>query len=86
MITKTDKRHNQFLEINLELRKKQKASGALKKITVHKILQSLTQKSSEFKELHGHLKRKVEPRVVFWPAEHNLYFKSGAKQKWTICQ
>ena len=84
MLTKTDKHHNQFLEINLELQKKQKPSHTLKKTATQKILQSLTLKSSEFKELLNHLKNRAVPRLVFWPAEHDLYFKSGIKQKWTI--
>lgn len=83
METKFDKKQDQFLEINLELRKGEKTTGALKKNTEKMIFNELRAKSSEFKELSDFLGKRARPKLVFWPAEHPTYFKPGVKQKWT---
>ncbi len=82
METKFDKKHNQYLEINLELQKTRQATERLLKTATQKIMHGLTSKSSEYKELYHHLKKRAIPKLVFWPAEHPLYFKKGVKQKW----
>jgi len=82
MLTKFDRRQNQYLEINLELRKKKKTSDYLKKQTLKKIVANLRQKNSEYRELHTYIGDRALPKLVFWPAEHPLYFKPGVKQKW----
>lgn len=81
-ITKFDRRQNQYLEINLELKKGKTAGDAFKKLALAKIMEVLRQKNSEFRELSDHLKNRALPKLVFWPAEHLLYFKPGIKQKW----
>lgn len=82
MFTKYNRRQNQHLEINLELKKGKEASSHLKKITLEKIVQNLLIKNSEFRELNRHLGKRSFPKLVFWEAEHPLYFKTGIKQKW----
>lgn len=82
MLTKLDKNHDQYLEINLELRKNKRATPNLKKLALNIIFSFMRSKSSEFRELSNHLQEKVMPKLVFWPAEHPVYFKPGAKQKW----
>jgi len=82
MITRFDKNHNQYLEINLELRKNQKPIPKLKAVVSSKIFKNLRLKNSEFRELHNYLGDKVIPRLVFWQYEHPLHFKPGIKQKW----
>ena len=82
MSTKFDQRQNQYLEINLELRKNKKATPHLKKTTLLKIFSGLRTKNAEFKELSNYIGDRAMPRLVFWPAEHSLHFRPGAKQKW----
>ncbi len=82
LLTKFDKKNNQYLEINIELRPDVKLSSDIKEITLKKIVENLKQKSSEFNELHGHIKTRAYPKLVFWKAGDEKYFKSGIKQKW----
>ncbi|MEK7547093.1 MAG: hypothetical protein AAB536_02865 [Patescibacteria group bacterium] len=82
MITKFDKHKDQFLEINLELKKSKKAGENVKKKTLKEIIAMLREKNSEFRELHSHLGKRAIPKLVFWEYEHPLFFKQGVKQKW----
>lgn len=82
VISKFDDKQNQYLEINIELRKHNKASHVLQKAATEKIVQVLRRKSSEFRELSDYLKERAFPKLVFWPAEDPTYFKPGTKQQW----
>lgn len=84
MLTKFDKDQNQYLEINLEMRKNKRPSSRLKKILQGCIISELQKRSSEFHELYLHLGERVAIKIVFWPTEHPRYFKIGSKQKWVI--
>src|SRR3989344_6017911 len=77
MHTKFDSKHNQFLEINIELKNKIKLNNPQKKNILNKIVEKMQAKSSEFRELLRFLKDRSKPRLVFWPAGHELYFKPG---------
>lgn len=82
LITRYDRRQNQYLEINLELRKRRKTPKKIEKVLLSQIVANLRLKNSEYRELYNFLKARAEPRIVFWPAEHPLHFKLGIKQKW----
>ncbi len=82
MATKFNNKQDQYLEINLELRKNRLANKRLEKLVLSKIMSNLELKNSEFKELHQYLGDRALPRLIFWPAEHALHFKLGVKQKW----
>ncbi len=82
LITKCNKNQNQYLEINLELKKNKITNTRLREFVLRKITDNLIIKNSEFRELHHHLGKRVLPKLVFWPAEHPRYFKPGIKQKW----
>jgi len=82
LISKFDINHNQYLEINLEMRKKRKVSNMLKTQLLNGIINNLRVKNSEFRELSDFLGDRAEPSLVFWPQEDPLYFKTGIKQKW----
>jgi phenylacetate-CoA ligase len=82
MLTKYDKRHNQYLEINLELRKGVKFKKVFEQKTLKKIVQTLRNRSSEYNELVTNMKIRVHPTVVFWDYEYELFFAAGNKQKW----
>ena len=82
LISKFDINHNQYLEINLELRKKREISNTLKTQLLNEIVNNLRAKNSEFRELSDFLGNRAHPTLVFWPQEDPLYFKPGIKQKW----
>ena len=82
MLTKHDKKHNQYLEINLELKPRVKETHDLTEIVKKIIVENLLEKNAEYKNNAQLLEERVEPKVVFWDHEHPTYFKPGGKQKW----
>jgi phenylacetate-CoA ligase len=80
--TKTDKKHNQFLEVNVELFQNVSKTKALEETIKKSIINTLLDKNSEYKNNHNFLKEKVEPVIVFWPYGNETYFRQGTKQKW----
>lgn len=82
LTTKFDKRHNQYLEIHLELRRNKKPNASVRRDALKQILSHLRFKNSEFRELHNYLKNRALPKLVFWPYGHELHFRQGVKQKW----
>lgn len=83
MLTKFDKKQNQYLEINIELKRNIQLTPYLfKKRLLKKIVTNLRQKNSEFRELSDYLKNRANPKLVFWPYESPEFFKPGIKQKW----
>ncbi len=84
MQTKHDKKHNQYLEINIELKPLVKANVELKKKTAREILRAMLQKNSEYRNNYNTMGRRVLPRLLFWPAGHPRYFSNAAKQPWVL--
>lgn len=82
MLTKFDSKNNQYLEINLELKKGKKSNKQIEKHLLDTLVLNLRKKISEFRELHDYLGKRALPKVVFWPHEHHLHFRPGIKQKW----
>lgn len=82
IITKFDDNQDQFLEINLELRKGKKVTDTFKKGALKRIISHMISSSSEYKEIYNNLKERSHPILNFWPAEDPLYFQPGVKQKW----
>jgi len=82
MFTKHDKEQNEFLEINVEMKKSVTVSSSLQKIVAERIHIALIKQSAEHANNFSMLKDKVKLRLVFWPHEHPLHFQLGAKQKW----
>ena len=82
MITKYDRKKNQYIELNLELKKGVKPKKFYKEVALEKIVETLRNKSSEFKELSNQVKGKVFIKIVLWPYEHPEFFSVGNKQKW----
>ncbi len=79
-----DENHDEYLEINVELAPGQKAADRLYDDLTGAILESLVQKSAEYKNNVNVLSGRVTPRLVFWPHGHEKHFKAGAKQKWVV--
>lgn len=82
LMTKFDSHHNQFLEVNIELKPKVQPSKALKHLSQTLILKNLLKRSSEYKNNYNIIPEKVTPRIIFWPYEDYTYFKPGIKQSW----
>ena len=82
MFTHNDKKHNQFLEINIELKsgvsRSKKLTAELERI----IFEGLKSASTEYQYLAETLKDRVKPKVICWPYENPVHFKVGIKQKW----
>ncbi len=82
MITKYDAHNNQYLEINLELKKGVAPSEARRKEPTAIIVAALRIRSSEFQELINHIGPRANPIIVLWKAEDPAHFKPGIKQSW----
>jgi phenylacetate-CoA ligase len=82
MYTKNDEQENQYLEINIEIKKNQKTSPALRKTILKLVHSVLMEQSAEYKKITEALGERAQPVLVFWPHGHETHFAGGAKQKW----
>ncbi len=82
IMTKTDRKQNQFMEVHVELKPKMRASKYLQKLCHDLIVESLLLKNAEYRNNYSSIPHKVKPKMFFWPHEHHLHFKPGIKQKW----
>lgn len=81
--THYDKKSDQYLKINIELKPSQKINRKLFSTVEKSIVKNLLKENSEFRELTGMLTAKrTKPRLSFWPYNDHRYFKSGVKQQW----
>ncbi len=78
----TDKHHDQYLELNVELAHGSRPSSSLEEKISHAVTKNLLKKNSEYKNNYASMKDRVIPKVVLWPYEDPKYFKPGIKQKW----
>jgi phenylacetate-CoA ligase len=82
LITKHDGNHNEYLEVNVELRGTKAKSRTLPKRLLKQITEGLLAKNAEYTYLTHHMPTRVIPKIVLWPHEHPLHFRAGIKQKW----
>lgn len=82
MVTKNDSNQNQYLEINVEIKKNQKIPSTIKKQIIKLIHNTLILQSTEYARVSESLGGGVFPRLIFWTYGHEAYFLGGAKQKW----
>ncbi len=82
MYTKHDKKQNEYLEINIELKPKILESQELYEKLLKSIVQVLMEKNAEYKNNAHMMPGKVHPKIIFWPHEHPTHFQVGIKQKW----
>ncbi len=81
--THYDKKSDQYLKINIELKPFQKSNRKLNSKLEKAIVRALLKENSEFRELTGMLTAKrTKPKLAFWPYNDHHYFKSGIKQQW----
>ncbi|MDP2648686.1 MAG: hypothetical protein Q8P19_02190 [bacterium] len=86
MRTCTNERHDQYLEINVEMREHAHASKALEKDVGEIVIKALLAKNSEYRNNHASMRERVHPKIILWPHEDPKYFKPTIKQKWVIHQ
>ncbi len=82
LIQKYDKNQDQYLEINLEMKRAVSFKKQDEEIVLRKIVETLKARSSEFGELCRNLGERAYPKLMFWPYEHQEYFTPGSKQQW----
>jgi len=82
MFTKHDKKNDEYLEINIELKNGVSQGKSLEKEITNSIVESLLKNSAEHKNNANMMPGRVVPKIILWTYEHPLYFKSGVKQKW----
>jgi phenylacetate-CoA ligase len=86
MLTKTDESHNEYLEINVELKPRNKGSKELRDSLASIIIRNLIAKNAEYRNNYHSIPQRVTPRIIFWPYGDQNYFKVGIKQKWVATQ
>lgn len=77
-----DKKQDQYLQINLEMKAKASVNAKKKDVTLKAVLATLQSLNSEFRELYRFLGKRAVPQLIFWPADDPIYFRPGVKQKW----
>jgi phenylacetate-CoA ligase len=82
MLQKYDSDQNQYLEINVELRRKVRPSKRLEESLERHIVDSMKKRSSEFAYVYKMRGHSARPVVILWPYEDPKYFKSKGKQRW----
>lgn len=82
MITKTDKRHNEYLEVNVELRPGVPMAKEMKKAIAEVIKNSLVQYNEEYRYLATLMPDRVVPRVILYRHGDPAHFGALGKQKW----
>ncbi len=82
MYTKNDKKQDEYLELNIELKPGITESDWLSQEVRKLVSASLIEKSAEHKNNANMMPGKVEPHIIFWPHGHPTHFQTGIKQKW----
>lgn len=82
LLTKYTEKHDQYLEINLELAREQRISKIARAQLLDHIIKNLMLKNSEFRELHRFIGKRALPKLMFWDHEDPNFFKPGIKQQW----
>ncbi len=83
MSTEHDRKQNEYLEINVELKPGVKKASASLKRKVHKIVvENLLIRNAEYRNNYTLLPGRVDPKIILWRHEHPIHFKPGIKQKW----
>ena len=82
LIAQYDADNNQYLEINLELKKGKKMPVGPRRVCRDGLVQVLREKNSEYRELSNFLGNRAYPKLVLWEHNDPTHFKAEIKQKW----
>ena len=73
---------DEYLEINVELKKDTHASADFAQKIQSAVVDYLKTKNSEYADQYQSVPKLMTPPIILWPYGHELHFKPGAKQKW----
>lgn len=76
------KRMEEFLEVNIELRKATKPDATFQRVIQKRMVEHLQKVNMEYLFLWNNLKQDIRPRIKIWPYQHEKYFKLGLKPKY----
>ncbi|HVO28634.1 MAG TPA: hypothetical protein VMT81_01475 [Candidatus Paceibacterota bacterium] len=82
LATRTDARHNEYLEVKIELKRGRAPSPALAEKLQQVIVKNLLKLNAEYQYLYGLMPQRVTPKIIFCQYEDPRCFRSGVKQKW----
>jgi len=82
MIRKENKKFNQILEINVELKKRARPSEKLASEIKNNIIAHLCENNSEYNDVYKSSHFRASPKVILHPHHHPLHFARTGKQKW----
>lgn len=84
MFVDFDRKQNQFFKINIELRPNILIRDKIKKEVVDSVISWLNKENSEWRDFYSDpkIRKKIIPKIVYWPYQYPQYFKPGGKQKW----
>ena len=82
MLVKYDKRTNQYLEVNIELKPKSSESKKFEAAIQRALVKRLLAENSEYRKTYSQNPERLLPRIAFWHYEHPLHFERNGKQKW----
>lgn len=82
MVKKEDKKLNDFLEINMELKRNVNGGGDLKKRIEKIVVETLCKVNSEFNNSYIASLNRIVPKIILYSHEHPKYFGVSIKQKW----
>ncbi len=82
MIKNENKKMDEYLEINIELKKKIKPNKNHSNKILKNIVDELVKSNNEFCYLYSSDAKRVTPKIILWPYQHERHFKPGGKQKW----
>ncbi|QQS44535.1 phenylacetate--CoA ligase family protein [Candidatus Roizmanbacteria bacterium] len=81
-----DDDHNQYLVINIEMKKGVKQTKVLIKLLTDEITKRLLKENSEFRSNYKESPLRQRPHIVLWEYESSKYFTPGVKQKWVLSE
>jgi phenylacetate-CoA ligase len=84
MGTKTDKKKNQYLELNIELNAKIKKSDKTARHLSENIIKHLRVVNGEYRRLHDALGERAAPKVILHPHLTSAFFSRKGKQQWKV--
>lgn len=77
-----NKKQDQYLEINVELKPNASKNKTLLSQIKQFVITSLNRENSEFRSQYEDNSKIMTPKIVLWPFNDNLYFSGKGKQKW----
>ncbi|MBU1895519.1 hypothetical protein KJ641_01460 [Patescibacteria group bacterium] len=82
LVINFDNKQNQYLEVNVELKKNIKGNDKLKNDLGKHIVDILVRENSEYRNSYEAVGKRAEPIIVLSNYQDEKFFKPGRKQKW----